>query len=871
MRKSLLILLAFVASLSCQRRDNAPLVGDRELVVQSTFDSGAMSAPQTRATSTAFESGDQVGLFMVDFVNGAPAALKTTGNQVDNVCFTSNSAGLLTTNPAVRFTKDFAGKTDIYAYYPYDKDMLTKNVNAYNFKVQEFQTVGTTTSDFCMVTTTPSGIQPSPAPVRLLFEHKLAKIEVTLNVPKNYKENLKIKDVRSLNFVGIENGVTVNLGTGVVTKIPNSEIQELKPYVAQQGSVSESGGTPYVYHMIAPAQTYPLGSLFIRAILEFEVGPAMVFDYNVGAGLFGNLTTVAGKVHRLDFSIDPGQKLSFKGITITDWVEGPNVDNGELKEAISTEFSVSQQSFAPNFASANRVKVTVDNGTTYDITTGVSVAARVCKFKFTHASGAPREYGFKIVNLEFLSGKTSIYSCKMISPRVYDSKSMNLGLLPFNGAGTLASPYLISNAAELDNIRTVNDTKDKYFRQTASIDLAPYLAIGYKAGSVAAGGDGSTLVFEANATRVYPNLGSAGGWDALPGFAGSYDGDRYIIGGVIINQPTLASQGLFGSSLNSSQFLSIVVKDSYIRGTDNVGGVTAFCKGLMIDCHMINGVVKDANTGALYDIGGVVGAGGTMINCSNGATIYSDKVINTGGVAGSNINSFGLYNIGKVTSKVARVGGVVGTTNLPIPVLLSYSYNRGNVAATAAASAGAILGVMEDVANTRADNCYWLSTATYAACGPNGYGTSIPAALITNFAAMTAANMQNTNRNDPASLLYKLNKGPVQWVIAPTGHWNAGWPIPNPNSYTVGFYSGGVVAKEGATVAVEVIVPAGTSWTATSTDAAVATITSGASGTSRGVVTVSVKANAAAARIAIIKITSTKGSSEVKISQAAGV
>ena len=49
----------------------------------------SISTNITRATETAFESGDKVGLFVVNRnTDGSQAALLTTGNYVDNMLYT---------------------------------------------------------------------------------------------------------------------------------------------------------------------------------------------------------------------------------------------------------------------------------------------------------------------------------------------------------------------------------------------------------------------------------------------------------------------------------------------------------------------------------------------------------------------------------------------------------------------------------------------------------------------------------------------------------------------------------------------------------------------------------------------------------------
>lgn len=73
-----------------------------------------ISTTITRATETAFENGDQTGLFVVNHnTDGTPSTLKTSGNYVDNMLFTYST----TWTPATPiYWKDESTKADFYLY-----------------------------------------------------------------------------------------------------------------------------------------------------------------------------------------------------------------------------------------------------------------------------------------------------------------------------------------------------------------------------------------------------------------------------------------------------------------------------------------------------------------------------------------------------------------------------------------------------------------------------------------------------------------------------------------------------------------------------------------------------------------------------------
>lgn len=803
-------------TLGCRHRLDPVNGDDMEVQIQSTFDPDAASASApSKATSTTFQNGDKVGLYMVNYNGANPVPLTSTGCQEDNVLFTSNQGGVLIANPPVRYKKDYKGKLDLYAYYPYDADMQTKNVNAYEFAVQQDQSKGITTSDFCRTKTDPS-IVPTSNAVPLTFKHMLSKIWLTLNLPREYKDGLKIDSIIQCSFMGVTSDVTVNIGAGTLTN-GTKVLTRLSPYILQVGVVEddESLNRAYELEMIAPAQTYAVGKQFLEVVVQFENGSRQVMEYVVETGLFGDNSTKAGKKHHLSFSVSPGLELSFKGVTITDWLTGTETV-GEVDAAITTKFSVGRQDFEPTFDGANRVRVLTDDSTVYDIQTGVTIAGGKCEFSFTPESGAPRDYGFRIVELEFLRNNTSLYKRQFISPRVYDPVTMDLGLLPFSGAGSEGDPYLIATAADLDNVRLLQGTagRGKFFRQTADIDLAPYLPIKF----VSAAADGSTITFAENvkATRKLPYIGNRkigdasgapidgttlqGGWvpighnangtGTLPApitdyeFYGNYDGAGYAISNLMINRSVNDGyNGLFTVVVGALK--NIILKTPYINSGRTAGALSAavLCvdattqtSGSAIMCEVQGGVVRamfmtEAYCGGLF---GLSDDGSIVRGCMNSATVYSEGSV-VGGISGANTGTIeGCLNMGSVKGLRSNIGGVTGLATRN--GVTSYSYNRGNFAGAAAVNSGAIIGGNIEV--SIASNCYWLSTATYTNCGPNGYGTNTFAGSVSGFAALTAADMQNRNQNDPTGLLYKLNQGAVKWQIAPAGHWNAGWPIP---------------------------------------------------------------------------------------------
>jgi len=101
--------LVLVIATSCQKE---------QLVLQLSIQ-GYLDI-QTRANDSGFENGDQVGIYVVDNVDGSSGTLSTTANHANNVKFAYSSTGNIWA-PIVGseiYWNDSKTKVDIYSYYP---------------------------------------------------------------------------------------------------------------------------------------------------------------------------------------------------------------------------------------------------------------------------------------------------------------------------------------------------------------------------------------------------------------------------------------------------------------------------------------------------------------------------------------------------------------------------------------------------------------------------------------------------------------------------------------------------------------------------------------------------------------------------------
>ena len=187
---------------------------DDEITPASNQMQFAAEYPTTRATASAFEAGDAMGVYVSQYDGEVAAPLQVSGNYANNVKSTFDGSKWVN-SPAIYWAD---GKFDVFAYYPYDKPA---SVDEYKFSVALDQSTPETTdalsgyeaSDFLWAKAT--GISKMDA-VPLTFKHGLSKVVINLVKGEDYEGDIPAEAV-----VRIHNTVPaaiIDLATGIVTK-----------------------------------------------------------------------------------------------------------------------------------------------------------------------------------------------------------------------------------------------------------------------------------------------------------------------------------------------------------------------------------------------------------------------------------------------------------------------------------------------------------------------------------------------------------------------------------------------------------------------------------------------------------------------------
>lgn len=182
---------------------------------------------KTRATASAFESGDKIGLYATEYDETGAVPLQISGNWANNVAVTYDGGAW---TPAKKiFWSD--NTMDVYGYYPY---MSLTSVDAQLWSVQLDQSTeeteealgGYEASDFLWAKAT--GVSQADESVQLQFAHRCSKLVVKLVKGPNYQGVLPTES--ELYIHSTVPTATIDFSTGSVTKYLYGEMDRIKAH-----------------------------------------------------------------------------------------------------------------------------------------------------------------------------------------------------------------------------------------------------------------------------------------------------------------------------------------------------------------------------------------------------------------------------------------------------------------------------------------------------------------------------------------------------------------------------------------------------------------------------------------------------------------
>ena len=139
--KKFLSFLSAIAVAGCFSSCNDALVDDYVPSQGTPITLSAQLQQQnvTRANEQGFVTGDRLGLYIVDYVNGQSATLDVSANRASNVLYTFDGENYTWTAPTQLYWKDSSTPVDVYGYYPGIN--YIDEPTAYQFEVSNMQNV----------------------------------------------------------------------------------------------------------------------------------------------------------------------------------------------------------------------------------------------------------------------------------------------------------------------------------------------------------------------------------------------------------------------------------------------------------------------------------------------------------------------------------------------------------------------------------------------------------------------------------------------------------------------------------------------------------------------------------------------------------
>ena len=179
----------------------------------------------TRATETAFESGDVIGLYATEYAGEVAVPLQISGNWANNVATTYNSS-VWTPAKKIFWSEN---KMDVYGYYPY---MTPSSIDEHLWSVQLDQSTpetadalsGYEASDFLWAKAT--GVEQADGNVQLQFKHRCSKLVVKLVKGPDYSGVLPTES--ELYIHSTIPTATLDFVNGAVTKYLYGEMATIK-------------------------------------------------------------------------------------------------------------------------------------------------------------------------------------------------------------------------------------------------------------------------------------------------------------------------------------------------------------------------------------------------------------------------------------------------------------------------------------------------------------------------------------------------------------------------------------------------------------------------------------------------------------------
>ena len=275
------------------------------------IESNINQVASTRATDSGFCDGDAVGIYAVNYNDGAPGTLQLEGNQADNVKYMFDAEEYKWIPEYDVYFLDDDTAVDLFGYYPYANP---SSVTEYPFEIQRKQNVeagiglmgGYEASDFLWSKAT--NVAPTEKRIKMTFYHRMAGVYVTLVEGSGWADGEWAqlqKDVLVKNTIRKS---TIDLATGTVTPAGEKPNDDIIPFV-----------DGYNFRAVVVPQGVGAGTSLFSITVD---GVPYNYKYKVD-GVPATFNYVSGKMHKFTIEVSKKEQtgIEFKelSVSITAW------------------------------------------------------------------------------------------------------------------------------------------------------------------------------------------------------------------------------------------------------------------------------------------------------------------------------------------------------------------------------------------------------------------------------------------------------------------------------------------------------------------------------------------------------------------------
>ena len=265
----------------------------------------------TRATDSGFCDGDAVGIYAVNYKDGAPGTLQLEGNQADNVRYMFDAEEYKWIPEYDVYFLDDDTAVDLIGYYPYANPL---SVTEYPFEVQRKQNTeagnglmgGYEASDFLWSKAT--NIAPTEKRIKMTFYHRMAGVYVTLVEGSGWADGEWVQLKKEMLVKNTIRKSTIDLATGMVTPAGEKPNDDIIPFV-----------DGYNFRAVVVPQSIGSGESLFSITVD---GVPYNYKYKVD-GVPTTFDYVSGKMHKFTIEVSKKEQtgIEFKelAVSITAW------------------------------------------------------------------------------------------------------------------------------------------------------------------------------------------------------------------------------------------------------------------------------------------------------------------------------------------------------------------------------------------------------------------------------------------------------------------------------------------------------------------------------------------------------------------------